>query len=392
MSLIQIDPNPDLKKLRDEGYAIEIKEGHLLVYSVPYVNSRGEISHGILVSKLETAGDKTVAPQDHVIHFIGDHPCHQDGSIISGIKNVSETKVLTEGITINHSFSNKYKDRTYFDYYEKITTYINIISSEAQAIDPSQTAKTFEVFEDTNPESPFKYFDTNSSRAEITAISNRVKGLKIGIIGVGGTGSYILDLVTKTPVGEIHIFDKDTFLSHNSFRCPGAASLDELREQVEKVTYLQRNYSKIHKYIIPHAYYITKDNVDELRGINFIFISMDDGASKKIIIEKLTEYKIPFIDVGMGVEEINGKLKGKARVTTGTAEKADHLSERIPYADAGNDLYKQNIQIAELNSINAALAVIKWKKMFGIYHDADNEHNTFYDIYTNKLINEDNIV
>lgn len=389
MSHTLIDHSPDLKKLRDEGYAIEFKEGYLLVYGVPYVKSNREIDSGILVSKLVLAGDKTAAPNDHVIHFIGEHPCRQDGSILSGIKNVSETKTLIEGVTINHDFSNKPVNRMYYDYYEKIITYINIISSEAQAIDPSVTARTYEVIESTDSDNPFKYIDTNSSRAEISTISSKVKGLKVAIVGLGGTGSYVLDLVAKTPVAEIHLYDEDTYLSHNSFRSPGAASIEKLREQPKKVVYLNEIYSKIHKYIFAHEYHIIRANVAELDSMNFVFICMDDGKSKKEIIEVLLNYKIPFIDVGIGIEIVNDFLIGKARITTATNQKSDHLKDRISYSDIGNNLYSQNIQIAELNSINAALAVIKWKKMYNIYNDSDKEHNTFYDIFTNRLINED---
>ncbi|WP_318271316.1 ThiF family adenylyltransferase [Sphingobacterium cellulitidis] len=41
---------------------------------------------------------------------------------------------------------------------------------------------------------------------------------KIAIIGLGGTGAYILDMVAKTPVKEIHLFDGDSFDQHNAFR------------------------------------------------------------------------------------------------------------------------------------------------------------------------------
>ena len=53
-------------------------------------------------------------------------------------------------------------------------------------------------------------------------------------MGLGGTGSYVLDLVAKTPVWEIHLFDGDAFLQHNAFRSPGAPSLDELEAQPPK--------------------------------------------------------------------------------------------------------------------------------------------------------------
>jgi hypothetical protein len=54
-----------------------------------------------------------------------------------------------------------------------------------------------------------------------------------------------------------------------------------------------------------------------------------------------------------------------------------------------NEDYDRNIQIADLNALNAALAVIKWKKMFGFYRDLEREHFTAYAIDTNTLINED---
>src|SRR5207302_11190786 len=64
----------------------------------------------------------------------------------------------------------------------------------------------------------------------IGALSERLSQETVSIIGVGGTGSYILDFVAKAPVREIRLFDEDEFLQHNAFRAPGAPSLEELRE------------------------------------------------------------------------------------------------------------------------------------------------------------------
>jgi tRNA A37 threonylcarbamoyladenosine dehydratase len=46
-----------------------------------------------------------------------------------------------------------------------------------------------------------------ASRAGITAISARLSMFRIAIVGLGGTGSYVLDLVAKSAVREIHLFD-----------------------------------------------------------------------------------------------------------------------------------------------------------------------------------------
>ena len=226
MSQRPINRSADLKKLRDEGYDLEIRSGCLLVKDVPYVNSRKEVKRGILVIKLVLAGDQTGRPDTHVAYFSGEHPCNEDGSEIAKIKHGSNAHSLAEGVAVNHSFSAKPKPAdSYPDYYAQVTTYVAILSGPAQRIDPTVTAKTFPVIEpEEDSDEPFNYIDTASSRAEIVAVTKKLALRKIAIVGLGGTGSYVLDLVAKTPVKEIHLYDGDTFYQHNAFRSPGAPS------------------------------------------------------------------------------------------------------------------------------------------------------------------------
>ena len=393
MSLELINRNPDLKKLKNEGYALEIKDNYLLVREIPYVNSRCQIEYGILVSDLTSmAGDKTVGPVSrHVAYFIGDFPCNSDGTPIKGIHSGSQEQQLTNDLVVNHSFSRR-PSNGYVDYYEKMTTYTAIIVSQAQDIDGSVTAKPFKSISSDNKETVFNYLDTNSSRGKINMISSKLENQKLAIIGVGGTGAYILDFVAKTPVQEIHLFDGDILMNHNAFRSPGAPSAEKLREINKKTDYFGEIYSNIRKNIYSHNYYINTSNVNELSEIDFVFLCLDKGGIKKLIIEYLLENNVPFIDVGMGVNMVDDYLIGHVRVTTGTTEKQDHIKSRISFSEVGapND-YSTNIQIAELNALNATLAVIKWKKLFGFYQDLGNEFNTTYSINDGKLFNDDYI-
>ena len=52
-------------------------------------------------------------------------------------------------------------------------------------------------------------------------------------------------------------------------------------------------------------------------------------------------------------------------------------------------VYSSNVQVADLNALNAALAVIKWKKFLGFYADLGKEHSIYYQITGNSLANED---
>lgn len=395
MSQKLVNHNPDLSRLRTDGYDLAIgKSKHLLIRDVPYVNSAKEVKRGIIVSDLDLAGETTTPPQSHVVFFVGEYPCKEDGSPLPGVSpNTNQT--LGEGLIPNHQISRKPttgpNPGKYRDYYEKITTYIAIICSPAQAFDSSARADTHPVVVPDEGESVFNYLDTAATKAGIVMANSKLEGGRIAIVGAGGTGSYVLDLVAKTPVAEIHLFDHDVFLNHNAFRCPGAASLDDLTKKQQKVNYLAALYSRMRRNVVPHRCFVDEATVVQLKGMTFVFLCTDKGTAERLIVDRLEEWGIPFIDVGMGIQlGDDSTLGGIITVTTSTANKRDHVRGRIAFADgeAANE-YSRNVQIADLNALNAALAVIKWKKIYGYYDDVTKEHFCAYTIRTNQLISED---
>lgn len=388
MSNKLINRSIDLKRLRDEGYEIEVRGGHLIVHHIPYVNSNREVKIGKLISTLLMSNEVTLKPDNHVINFMGEHPCNNDGSIITSIQHVVVNQQLFNDIILNHSFSNR-PPNGYDNYYDKVTRYVELIIAPAKSIDPKVTATTFRVMECSEEESVFRYLDTNSSRANINFINKKFKGQRIGIIGLGGTGSYILDQVAKTPVDEILLFDNDEFLLHNAFRAPGAPTIEILNEQQMKVDYFASIYSNMRRGIVPYAEKITEQNIELLKGLSFVFICIDSNSARGMIISHLKKFQIPFIDVGLGVEIVEDSLAAILRATLGTPLKNDHISDRIGSIDTDDDEYSTNIQIADLNAMNALLAVLKWKKFNGFYKDLKEEHHTTYTVNTGQLLNDD---
>lgn len=393
MSQQQISHSPDLQQLRNDGYDIQIISGHLVLKKVPYVNQAKEIKFGTLVSTLNLINNITTRPDTHVMYFEGEYPCNTDGFPLDKIRHQSSRQQLGTGVWVDHSFSSK-PASGYDDYYKKMTTYALILSSHAQAINPEVSPRSFPTIQEEDDESVFKYIDTASSRAGISAITSKLRLNKIAIVGLGGTGSYVLDLIAKTPINEIHLFDGDKFLQHNAFRSPGAPSGQELSEQLYKTEYFEKIYSKMRRGIVSHSMFIDATTVELLREMDFVFICIDQGETKKIIVETLHCFSIPFVDVGMGVNIVDQSLLGMIRVTSSTPDYHAHIStnHRIPFTNGdGNNEYDRNIQIADLNALNAALAVVKWKKIFGFYVDLDKEHFSVYTIDGNFLINEDKL-
>lgn len=387
MSQTPVNPNPDVVRLIHEGYEVEIRGAHLLVSHVPYVNSARAVCYGTLVSTLTLNGDVITKPDTHVVHFAGEHPCHRDGSIMREIQHASSTSTLADGIVVNHSFSNK-PSSGYAGYYEKMSRYIEIISAPARAIDSTATAKTFRVVETMPCQSVFNYLDTNSSRAAIEGISARLKGYKVGIIGLGGTGSYVLDLVAKTPVDQVHLFDGDVFAQHNAFRAPGAPSVEQLRQPPMKVSYFAEIYSRMRRGIIPHTEYLNATNLSVLNGLSFVFLCLDKGRVKQEIMTFLEAIGASFLDVGMGVHIGENNLLGTVRVTASSPGNRALFRKHVSFTDGEDQAYASNIQIADLNMLNAALGVLRWKKFAGFYQDFENEHHTTYSTNVNQFLSE----
>jgi hypothetical protein len=389
MSRRLISRSPDLRLLVDEGYDLEIRSGYLLVHHVPYVTTAKEVAYGTLVSELNLANGVTVPPDPHTIRFTGT-PCDSEGRRLDGLINDGTRADLGGGLIVETSFSHKpVGSGRYPDYYAKVTTYVAILGRHAAAIDPEATAQTYHVREEREDGSPFRYQDTASARAGITSITEKLAVNRVAIVGMGGTGSHILDLVAKTPVGEIHLFDGDRMLDHNAFRGAGATSADDLEGGPNKAEHYSQVYSVMRDGVVPHPYALDASNCAELDGMQFVFLAMDPTPAKRAVIERLEARGIPFVDTGVGVNVANEMLGGMVRVTTGLPGRLVSGQHWVSLGDATEaNEYAPNIQVADLNALAAALAVIRWKKVLGFYRDLEGEQHMLYTIDGNTIDNE----
>jgi len=381
-----------LQRLTDEGYAAEIHGAHLLIHDVPYVTAARTIARATLAFVLEPSAGNGANVSDHRAMWTGDYPCDQNGARLIHIENASQKIDLGSGIVVQHLFSSKPPSGYYPDQFEQATTYASIIANEARALDDNATPRTHRAILPAEVESPFVYVDNATARARIDAVSRKLNLTGIGIVGLGGTGSYILDLIAKTPVRRILIIDGDEMEQHNAFRAPGAVSLEELRRRPKKVDHWRVLYSNMHRGIEAVPAYLDDGNVSLLEGLDFVFLCMDPGPGKRLAIEYLEARDIPFIDCGMGLEHVEeaDSIIGIVRVTASLPGVRDHTRRRLALEVAGDeDLYARNIQVADLNMLNATLAVIRFKRFFGFYMDFAGEHHATYSVDGNLILNED---
>jgi hypothetical protein len=381
--------SPDLQRLVAVGYELELTgDGYLLVHNVPYLDENRAVQRGTVVTKLELNGDVTINPvADHVALFIGSTPYRWNGEPLTPLAATNVT--LADGRVAHFSMSLKSPTGDHYpDYFEKIDHHVQNIESEAKQVEPAATARTGGPCIIHSEEWPFEYADTASGRAGIGAINGRLSRQRVAIVGLGGTGSYILDLVAKCPVAEIHLYDRDGFSSHTAFRAPGAASLDEVRRGRPKVELYAETYSRMKRKVIPHPYHIDGANASELQDVDFVFLAMEGGGTKLAIVEALEAMGKPFVNASLGVKRpANGDhLQAVVEINGSTADQRESFRNKVDFGELDpDDPYTENIQVADLNALNAAMAVLWWKKWAGVYVSSKPAFWMLLDTYLDGL-------
>lgn len=368
--------NPDLQRLLEKGYALAIDSNYLVVRDIPYLDSAGQLQWSAFVGKLVLEDQTKVRPDDHQIYFAAPRPFGLDGQVVRGLGGGEAQLNLSEhcrDVVVRQSFSHKLKEggqpRPYVDHFEKVESYVAMVCGPAMArfgVNPH----TYRDCEEETPNSVFKLRDTLTSRAEISDLAKLFENDVIAIIGLGGSGSYVLDFMVKTSVREIRGFDPDNFFVHNAFRSPGRLDMGEGAElRQSKAEVYRKRYENFRHGLTVKPLFIDDMSAAELDGVTFAFVSVDKGTSRKRIIDLLIAKNIPFIDVGMGLKRHAGPISGTMRTTYFPHDSGHTIRSKgyVPETDPPDDVYKSNIQIAELNALNAALAVLRFKQIRGFY-------------------------
>jgi hypothetical protein len=387
MSLKLASHNDDLRRLVEKGYAIAIDGAHMIVRDIPYLDNECNLQWGAFVTKLVFVNQERVQQDDHQIYFTGSAPHNIDGSLVSGLSGGPHTITLSDGskdIVVQRSFSNKRivdgQKIGYVDFFEKIENYVALVAGPAMNKYDANPL-TFKLVQDTPFTSVFKFQDTLTSRAEISDLACRLEQDVIAIIGLGGTGSYLLDYMVKTPVKEIRAFDMDAFHVHNAFRSPGKLDENELGKTKAEVYFAR--YSNFRDGLSIHPKFIDNTADEELSGVTFAFVCVDKGSARSAIMDLLIAKEIPFIDVGMGLSRAeNGSLKGMMRVTYFPVELAQKIREEqlVDTQDAPENIYRSNIQISELNAMNASLAMMRYKQVRLFFAEDDPYYHLIQDV------------
>ncbi|QAY95266.1 hypothetical protein CWB41_05570 [Methylovirgula ligni] len=379
--------NEDIRRLLDKGYALRVDGGSLVVRDIPYLDAAKALQWGAFVAKLVFIDKVRVQQDDHQVYFAGSVPHGLDGKPVPNLAGGPRRIPLEKNdVVVQRSFSNK-PSGGFANFSDKIEHYVQLISGPAMSLH-DVTPLTFRVDHDVAAGSAFKFHDTLTSRAELGDLAAVFKNDIVAVIGLGGTGAYLLDFLVKTPVKEIRGFDGDAYYVHNAYRSPGRLQEDELGKGKADVYRLR--YENFREGLTVHQMYITEESANELVDVTFAFVCVDKGSARSEIFDLLIRLKIPFIDVGMGLDRKQGALSGTLRATyysTATASQVRDM-QLAEMADHPEDLYRTTVQISELNALNACLAIIRYKQLRGFYVDDSAAYHVLMGVESLRIFAE----
>lgn len=177
--------------------------------------------------------------------------------------------------------------------------------------------------------SRFRFFDDDSGdykhvpffdrqvRAFGKDIQLQLQRLNVGVVGVGGTGSAVVEQLARLGVGTLSIFDGDHFDDSNVNRVYGSSATDS---GIKKVDIAKRNVDRIGlgTLVLRYPKHITNEQVaKELRRCDVIFGCTDKQQPRSILVQLALRYLIPIIDTGVVIESAKGTITDVVgRVTT----------------------------------------------------------------------------
>lgn len=150
----------------------------------------------------------------------------------------------------------------------------------------------------------------------------RLRALRVGIVGLGGTGSVVAQQLAYLGVGSFLLIDPDVLEESNLNRVVGSTPTDVGRP---KVAVAHALITSIHPGARVRA--LQGDVRDavvvrELLDVDIFFICTDSQGSRAVLTQFAYQYVVPAIDIGVGLH------------TTGTG--VTHISGRVQMLAPGH--------------------------------------------------------
>jgi len=141
-----------------------------------------------------------------------------------------------------------------------------------------------------------------------TVGQERLCTLRIGIVGLGGTGSIVLEEMAHLGVLDFFLIDPDVVETTNLNRLVGASQIDVGNPKVEvAASHASRINSNI-RVETRQASALLASVVEELADTDFVFCCTDSQGSRAVLNQFAYQYLVPIIDMGVAIVANGGRI------------------------------------------------------------------------------------
>ena len=357
------------------GWHIEVGGDHIVVAGIPYRQQDGGSGVCQVTVWVHEDGLTMKAPPNgsgatHAAGIggvTGGKAYHANGETVGNVIWTDNTHECVISIKLDSG--------NYADAWHALLNYCSIVAAAAQAGGDQEPQRMNRLFQ----------FETlGENTPDIREWQDKGSGQKIGIVGLGGVGLWLLDLMSKTDVGEIRIWDGDHIEGRNLLRAPGWAGQDAIGKN--KAEYFGQLYSQFRKGISICPEYLDPDGPSDLfDGLDFVFIAIDRADTRGALCERLEEAGVSFVDVGMGIERQQGEVRGSLQVFF-SGKDAGRWRIGIPTVVGIGEQEYHILQLADLAALNASLAVGVWRRHIGQYAKDSKDWLVRYSVEGNTLL------
>lgn len=139
----------------------------------------------------------------------------------------------------------------------------------------------------------------------------RLRGARVGIVGMGGIGSAVAQQLALLGVRHFVLMDGDALEESNLNRFVGGDWHDATRKRNKAavVSDSLRAIAPDMSVEIFAAHFPTPDGVNALKGCDVLFGCTDNHGSRLLLNTFAIQYMLPYIDIGVGINtDADGKL------------------------------------------------------------------------------------
>jgi molybdopterin/thiamine biosynthesis adenylyltransferase len=148
-------------------------------------------------------------------------------------------------------------------------------------------------------------------------LQSLLKNIHIGVVGVGGTGSSVLEQLIRLGVGKMTVFDGDTLDQSNVSRVYGSSIADSGRKKTSIAEDLAMRIGLGTELATVPEYITFESAAKKLRDCDVLFGCTDDEWSRSILTRIAVYYYIPVLDMGVRIDSNEGQVQSvQGRVTT----------------------------------------------------------------------------